>query len=584
MIIVGCAVSMLAGSMEVFFSLLLGLVIDSALASQPERVFSNNFLLLAGAVIFFIVIRPLSFWASSFINSVWINPNINALVLSRLHRHTMEQAISFFDDDFAGRISQKQLQASRAISDTVNEFVNVISFAAASLIGSFLLLISIDYRIAFSLTLWLVLYCYLIRWFLPKIREQAASRAGARSHLSGQIVDTITNMRTVKLFAHQQHEDRAALEALENFRDKAKGFGVVASSFRYFLMLISGILPVVLVGGALLLWVQGLATAGDIVATGTVAIRIAQMSGWVSFVLMAIYSNVGEAEDGMRTLAHPHALTDVPNANSLPPLKGHIKFTNVSFQYGRKVGGISDINLVVEPGEHVGLVGESGAGKSTMVALLMRLYDPETGCIFVDNHDIAMVTQDSLRGQISMVTQETGMFNRSAMENISYGKPDATPKEIIHAAKQAQAHEFILTMEDRFGRTGYDAYLGERGIKLSGGQRQRIALARAVLKNSPILVLDEATSALDSTVESSIQEALKEIVVGKTVIAIAHRLSTILRMDRIIVMQQGRIVEVGSVNELLSMGGVFCQHWDKQLDGFIGFDQNADEKLSSTMS
>jgi len=263
LIIVGCAVSMLAGSMEVFFSLLLGLVIDSALASQPERVFSNNFLLLAGAVIFFIVIRPLSFWASSFINSVWINPNINALVLSRLHRHTMEQAISFFDDDFAGRISQKQLQASRAISDTVNEFVNVISFAAASLIGSFLLLISIDYRIAFSLTLWLVLYCYLIRWFLPKIRERAASRAGARSHLSGQIVDTITNMRTVKLFAHQQHEDRAALEALENFRDKAKGFGVVASSFRYFLMLISGILPVVLVGGALLLWVQGLATAGD---------------------------------------------------------------------------------------------------------------------------------------------------------------------------------------------------------------------------------------------------------------------------------------------------------------------------------
>ncbi len=570
---------MLAGSMEVFSALMLGLVIDSTLASGPANIFTDNHLLLAGAVMFFIIIRPLTFGGSSYINSVWINPNINALVLSRLHRHTLDQAISFFDDDFAGRISQKQLQASRAISETVNEFVNVISFAAASLVGSFLLLVSIDYRIAIALTLWLVVYCYLIRWFLPRIRKRSADRAGARSHLSGQIVDTITNIRTVKLFAHNKHEDRAALDALERFRTMAEKFGLVASSFRYFLMLISGLLPVVLVGGALVLWVNGLATAGDIAATGTVAIRIAQMSGWVSFVLMAIYSNVGEAEDGMRTLAHPHALSDRPTAVSLPQLKGRIEFRDISFQYGREIGGVTDISLLVKPGEHVGLVGESGAGKSTLVALLMRLYDPESGAIHVDNHDIRQVTQESLRKQIGMVTQETAMFNRSAMENIAYGRPEASMAEIIDAAKQAQAHEFILNMEDRLGHKGYEAYLGERGVKLSGGQRQRIALARAVLKNAPILILDEATSALDSTVESSIQDALKDIIVGKTVIAIAHRLSTILRMDRIVVMQDGRIVEEGTVDRLLSLGGVFCQHWDKQLGGFIGYDQKKDERI-----
>ena len=567
--------------MEVFFSLILGWVIDSLLVSQPENVFSDNFFLLAGATVFFILIRPLSFWLSSYVNSAWLNPNINALVLSRLHRHTMGQSISFFDDDFAGRISQKQLQSSRAISETINELVNVIAFAAASLVGSFLLLLSIDYRVAIALSLWLVLYGYLIQWYLPKIKERAATRAGARSHLSGQIVDTITNMRTVKLFAHQDHEDKEALNALENFRDKAKRFGVVASSFRYFLMLVSGILPVILVGGVLLLWIQGIATPGDIVATGTVAIRIAQMSGWVSFVLMAIYSNVGEAEDGMRTLAHQHSLSDNSNAINLPSVNGDIEFRNVGFQYGRKVGGVSEINLKIESGEHVGLVGESGAGKSTLVALLMRLYDPESGGIFIDTHDIRAVKQNSLRKQISMVTQETAMFNRSALDNISYGNPNADFEEIVNASKQAQAHEFIMNMKDQFGRTGYEAYLGERGIKLSGGQRQRIALARAVLKNAPILILDEATSALDSTVESSIQEALKEIVIGKTVIAIAHRLSTIMSMDRILVMENGRIVETGTVDELLSLGGVFCSHWDKQLGGFIGYDQNADRKLES---
>ena len=581
LITIGCLVSMLAGSLEVFSALLLGLIIDSAVSSDPSNIIADNILLLWGAVIFFLVVRPFAFGGSSYFNSVLIGPNINSLVLSRLHRHTMDQAIAFFDDDFAGRISQKQLQASRAISDTVNEVVNVISFAMASLVGSFLLLVSIDFRVALSLIVWLFCYIFLIRWFLPRIRQRSARRAGARSLLSGQIVDTITNIRTVKLFAHNQHEDRAALDALENFRNKATKFGLVASSFRYFLMLLSGFLPVILVGGSLLLWSDGLATTGDIAATGSVAIRIAQMSGWVSFVLMAIYSNVGEAEDGMRTLAHPHQLVDTRGAEKVAGFKGHIEFKQVSFRYGREIGGVSNINLVISPGEHIGLVGESGAGKSTLVTLLMRLYDPENGTIQIDGKNISSITQESLRKQISMVTQETAMFNRSAWENIAYGNPLATEEQIIEASNKAQAHDFIVTMEDRLGRKGYDAHLGERGVRLSGGQRQRIALARAVLKNAPILVLDEATSALDSTVEANIQEALRQIVIGKTLIAIAHRLSTILRMDRIIVMKEGHIVEQGTVDDLLAKGGVFSQHWEKQVGGFIGFDPDSDNQLQT---
>lgn len=576
LIFLGCLVSTLAGAMEVISVLLLGLVIDAAIESGREMVFAENGALLAAGIVFFLAARPMAFGASSAISSMLVAPNISAQVLSRLHRHTLEQAVSFFDDDFAGRISQKQLQSSRAISDTVVEFVNVISFAVASLIASVALLAAIDTGVAVVLAFWLVLYFGVIRWFLPRIRDRSRSRAGARSMLSGQIVDTVTNIRTVKIFAHSSHEDRAALDALEGFRLRALDFGKVATGFRFSLMTLSGLLPVVLVGGALMLWSQGAATAGDIAATGGVAIRIAQMSGWVSFVLMAIYSNIGEAEDGMRTLAVPHKMIDSPEARDLPRVRGHIEFANVSFEYEERKGALSEVDLVVKPGEHVGLVGASGAGKSTLAALLMRLYDPDEGCIRIDGFDLRTVTQDSLRRQISMVTQDTAMFNRSAIENIAYGRPDATSEEVVEASKKAEAHEFILQLRDQFGRTGYEAFLGERGVKLSGGQRQRIALARAVLKNAPILVLDEATSALDSTVEASIQNALRAVMEEKTVIAIAHRLSTILWMDRILVLDEGRVAEQGTHDELLARGGLFSRHWDKQLGGFIGLDHAAE--------
>ncbi|OIQ40646.1 MAG: multidrug ABC transporter ATP-binding protein, partial [Roseobacter sp. MedPE-SW] len=322
-----------------------------------------------------------------------------------------------------------------------------------------------------------------------------------------------------------------------------------------------------------LLWRNGMASEGDIVAAGAVSIRIAQMTGWVSFTLMAIYSNVGEIENGMKTLTRPDRVEDLQDAETLRVTEGAITFDSVGFAYGRDVGGIRDVSLAIKPGEKLGIVGASGAGKSTLVSLLLRLYDGEGGKILIDGQDISGVTQDSLRGQIGMVTQETAMFNRSARENILYGRPDASEEDLIAAAKQAEAHEFILDLEDGQGRQGYDAFLGERGVKLSGGQRQRIALARAILKDAPILIMDEATSALDSEVEALIQAALERVMQGKTVLAIAHRLSTLSEMDRIIVMEQGQIAEVGSHAELLASGGLYAQFWARQSGGFICTDE-----------
>ena len=410
---------------------------------------------------------------------------------------------------------------------------------------------------------------------MPRVRLRSGARAGARAMVSGQVVDTITNIKTVKLFAHADHEDRAALSAMGLFRERALEFGNVAAWFRLALMTIGGALPVLLIGGALILWTQGAATAGNIAAAGAVAIRIAQMTGWVSFALMGIYSSVGEVEDGMRTLTPLHTLTDAPDAAELTQA-GAIEFDNVSFAYGRDSGGLDTVSLRIEPGQKIGIVGASGAGKSTLVALLLRLYDPEKGRVSIGRTDIRDVTQESLRRQIGMVTQETAMFNRSARDNILYGRPNATDTEMIAAAKRAEAHEFILGLQDFKGRRGYDAHLGERGVKLSGGQRQRIALARAILKDAPILVLDEATSALDSEVEAEIEKALTCVMEGKTVLAIAHRLSTIARMDRIVVLDDGRIVEEGTHHDLLAKGGIYARFWDRQSGGFIGIAEAAE--------
>ncbi len=562
-----------AGAMEAGTAYILGAVIDHANANGPEAFFApENMALVIGALVFFLIARPLLFGLSAASNSILVGPNVNPMVLARLHRWTLGQSVTFFDDDFAGRIAQKQMQASRAVTDVVVEVINVVAFALASLVGSMILLSTIDARITAVFLLWLVGYFALIGWFLPRIRERSAGRAAARALVSGQVVDTITNIKTVKLFAHADHEDRAALGAMAHFRERAFHFGYLAAAFRLCLMTLAGLLPVLLMGGTVFMWQAGSATAGDIVAAGAVSIRIAQMTGWVSFTLMAIYSNIGEIEDGMRTLTPRTRLEDAEAAQDLQVPAGEIVLDNVSFAYGRDVGGVHDISLTIKPGEKLGIVGASGAGKSTLVSLLLRLYQGESGDIRIDGQSIETVTQESLRRQIGMVTQETAMFNRSARENILYGRPEATDAQMIAAAQQAEAHDFIVNLMDHKGREGYEAHLGERGVKLSGGQRQRIALARAVLKDAPILILDEATSALDSEVEAAIQTALHRVMEGETVLAIAHRLSTLSEMDRVIVMDQGRIVEEGSHDALLAKGGLYALFWNRQSGGFIRAD------------
>ncbi len=568
-ILLAGGLSAMAGLMEVGAAVFLGLVIDSTVDAETGRYFAENLGLLIVYAAFYLILRPAFFGASAAFNGIVLPPNLAPLIHSRLHRWTLGHAVSFFDDDFAGRIAQKQMQTASALVTIVTEVINAATFAVATIIGSIILLTAIDWRIGAALVVWLVLYVAMMRWFMPRIRIRAKARAAARANVTGKVVDTITNIKTVKLFGHTDHEDRTATDAMAGYRETALSFGYLSTGFRFALMGTAGILPVVLVLGAVMLWQQGLASAGEIAAVGTIAMRIAQMSGWVSFTLMGIYSNLGEVEDGMHTLTPPQTLTDTAQARPLPRINGQISFDQVSFSYGRDVGGVSNITLHVSPGEKLGLVGASGAGKSTLVALLLRLYDTEKGRVTVDGHDLRDITQDSLRHQISMVTQETAMFNRSARENILYGRPDATEAEMLAAAKRAQADTFIRDLEDIRGRRGYEAHLGERGVKLSGGQRQRIALARAFLKDAPVLVLDEATSALDSEVEASIQTALADVMEGKTVIAIAHRLSTIARMDRIVVLDEGRIVEEGTHDTLLALGGRYANYWHRQSGGFI---------------
>ncbi len=562
-------VSILTGIMDVSAALILGLMIDSALASSGDNLFEGNFMLYAGSIAFFLVLRPSLFAASSYMQSIVVTPNVSNLVLSRIHRWTLDQSVTFFDNDFAGRIAQKEMQTARAVSDVVMEILQTVLFALASIVGASLMLLAVDEVLAATLFVWLIAYLAMIRFFMPIVRKRSGKRAGARAMVTGQIVDTVTNIKTVKLFAHNQHEDNAALRAMDDFRIRSIEYGVVASWFRFCLNFIGGILPVMMVGGSLWFWSNGNISAGDIAATGAISLRLSQMTGWVSYVLMAVYSNLGEIEDGMKTLSPDHDLTDAPDAKPLSVMAGKIEFNKVSFAYGGTISSIDNISLTISPGEKVGVVGASGAGKSTLVSILLRLYNSDQGFVKIDDQDLKSVTQESLRRQIGMVTQETALFNRSAMDNIMYGKPSATKEDVINAARQAEAHEFISSLKDHKDREGYDAHLGEQGVKLSGGQRQRIALARAILKDAPILVLDEATSALDSEVESSIQAALEKVMQGKTVLAIAHRLSTLIKMDKIIVMDKGKIVEVGSHEVLVENNGLYARYWRRQSGGFI---------------
>ncbi len=574
LLIAACS-SISLGIIETYITALLGHIIDVVIETAPNQLFVEHWPFLLTSIGFLILVRPTSFFVSSYFQSMVVSPGVRTMVATRLHRWTLGHQKSYFDNDFAGRIAQKEVQASNAIADVTVEVISTVLFASASVLTSFFVLASIDWRIGLIIVAWTFCFFLLMKFFLPRIKLHSSNRANAQAVATGQIVDTISNISIVKLFANSKYEDNAALTAFGNLKKSLQGYGKELVRFRLSMVVFASSIFLFVLAACLFLWVQNAISPGAVVAAGSVALRIMMMAGWVSFSFMTIYTNLGDIQDAMETLAVPHAMVDRANASTLNVSRGGIKFDNVSYTYGSDVGGIRTISLNIKPGEKLGVVGASGAGKSTLVATLLRLQDPESGKILIDGQKITDVTQNSLRQCISMVTQDSSMFNRTARENIAYGRPGASDKDVINAAKKAGAHEFIIALVDNRGRAGYDAYLGERGVKLSGGQRQRIALARAIIKDAPILVLDEATSALDSEVEAVIQESLEAVMSNKTVLAIAHRLSTISRMDRIIVMDDGRIIEEGTHASLLRNKGVYANFWDRQSGGFLGIDSVA---------
>ena len=492
------------------------------------------------------------------------------------HRYLIRQSMSFFQDEFAGRIGAKLMQTSLAVREVVMKLLDMLVYVVVYFTGAVILAAAADWRLAIPFLLWLVAYVSMMFYFIPRMGKISQEQADARSMMTGRIVDSYTNIATVKLFSHSNREETYAKEAMDEFLDTAyrqmRLFTVLNT-----LVLWSNSLLLAGVGGTgIWLWMQGLMTPGSLAVSLGLVMRFQGMSQWVMWEMSSLFENIGTVRDGISSLSVTRVVSDAPEAKPLPVVKGDIKFENVSFHYGKKGGVIDNLNLHIQPGEKIGLVGRSGAGKSTLVNLLLRFYDRADGRILLDGHDIAHVTQDSLRANIGVVTQDTSLLHRSVRDNIIYGRPDATEEMMLAAAEKAEASDFIKTLSDLQGRKGFDAHVGERGVKLSGGQRQRIAIARVLLKNAPILVLDEATSALDSEVEAAIQSQLQMLMDGKTVIAIAHRLSTIAMMDRLVVLDKGRVVEQGSHAQLLETGGIYSQLWQRQSGGFIDADQSED--------
>ena len=578
MILACILASALLGSMEMAGPWILGMLVDRAMAAKPETFWSENWRLCLLCVAFFVSVKPLLIWINAVFQNFLLGPFISVLAHSRLHRWTMGHSIKFFEADFAGRIAQKEMQTAASVTSVTVDFIQSIVYVSAIVVALMAYLFNTSYLLNLIMLAWVGIYIIFLRHFIPKVRKTSRQRANARSEVSGQIVDTVSNIKVVKLFSNFEHEDMAALQSMEQYRQSYLDWSETSVKFRFFLTFIAGLLPISLLGTSLGLWASSnnAFTLGQIATLGAISLRLSQTANWISFTVMGLYANLGTIEDGMRTLTAPYDLIDSQGATDLKVDRTEVQFKNVTFAYGHKTGGIKKVSLKLHSGEKLGIVGASGAGKSTLVSMLLRLHDPESGNVSIDNQNISYVTQDSLRRHISMVTQETSMFNRSARDNILYGRPEATEAEMIAAAQKAEAHYFIEDFTDSKGRRGYDAYLGERGVKLSGGQRQRIALARAILKDAPILVLDEATSSLDSEVEASIHMALERVMEGKTVLAIAHRLSTIASMDRIIVMDAGEIVEEGTHQALLSKEGLYAGYWNRQSGGFIGIQKAAE--------
>ncbi len=486
------------------------------------------------------------------------------------HRYLLGQSIDFYQDEFAGRIATKLMQTALAVRESVMKLLDVILYVAVYFSSIVILVASLNGYLVLPMVLWFLIYLGLLKYFLPRLGAVAASQADARSEMTGRIVDTYTNITTVKLFSHNNRESEYARESMQHFLSSVYPQMRLATQLRVCVWSLNAALIFVIVALSLWLWTRTLLSAGALAAAVGLLLRISGMSQWIMWEISALFENIGVVKDGLNTLSLTQGVQDKENAKPIHISEGKIQFTNMRFHYGKSSGVFENLNLLIKPGERIGLVGRSGAGKSTLVNLLLRFYDVENGSILVDNQDISEVTQESLRAQIAMVTQDTSLLHRSIRENLLYGKPDASEAAMQEAARQAKADDFIVDLEDAKGRKGFDAHVGERGVKLSGGQRQRIAIARVLLKDAPILILDEATSALDSEVEIAIQENLYKLMQNKTVIAIAHRLSTIAALDRLIVLDEGEIVEQGKHEDLIKQNGLYAQLWAHQSGGFLG--------------
>ncbi|MEE4172741.1 MAG: ABC transporter ATP-binding protein [Xanthomonadales bacterium] len=547
----------------------LGSIVDWLSGADRVDFLEREGARLAFMGLFLLVVLPLAVLGQSLIIHQTLLGNYPMIARWQMHRYLLNQSLAFFADEFAGRVATKVMQTSLAVREAVMKVTDILVYVLVYFIAMIVLVSQADIRLAMPLLVWLLIYIAIVGFFVPRLARVSKAQADARSQMTGRVVDSYTNINTVKLFSHAGREARYAREGMDDFLHTVHRQMRIVTVFQSLVYFNNAVVVAAIAALAIWLWLGSAISVGAIAIAVALALRLNGMSQWIMWEMSALFENIGVIHDGMEMLSQEQAVTDQADAPDLAVRAGHVHFDRVTFHYGKGSGVIDDLDLEVRPGEKLGLVGKSGAGKTTLVNLLLRFYDLEGGAIRIDGKDIARVTQDSLRGQIGMVTQDTSLLHRSIRDNIAYSRPEVTDAEIIEAARRARAWDFIESLEDQQGRRGLDAHVGERGVKLSGGQRQRIAIARVFLKDAPILVLDEATSALDSEVEAAIQESLFELMEGKTVIAIAHRLSTIATLDRLVVMEQGEIVEAGSHDELRERGGVYADLWARQSGGFL---------------
>ena len=564
--------TILAAVFEIFLLAAIGWVVDLMAAQTPATLWENYTWHFIGLLAFVLVLKPTLYLLDFMLISNTLIPNVATLFRWRGHKHVMRQSIGWFEADFAGRVANRVMQTPRSAGEVVFHVFDALAYALAYVVGALFLLMNANTLLLFPLLIWVIAYVFLLRYVVRRVEPASKDSSNARSELNGRVVDAYTNIHSVKMFAHTQSELAYVKEAIEDTRKTVFREMRIYTRMDFILSTMNAMLIAGTVGTALYLWTYDQVSSGEVAAASALVIRFNGMSGWIMWAFTTFFRELGVVGEGLETLAAPVKLLDAPNAKPLQITNATVEFNNVTHHYGRETGGLDNLTLHVEAGQKVGLVGRSGAGKSTLFKLLLRFYDAESGQILIDGQNISQVTQDSLRHEIGMVQQESSLLHRSIRENILYGREGANNTDMIAAAKQAEAHDFIKTLQDQSGNIGYESTVGERGVKLSGGQRQRIALARVILKDGPILLLDEATSALDSEVEATILDTLYQLMEGKTVIAIAHRLSTIAQMDRIVVMDEGRIIEDGTHDTLLQKGDLYAQLWARQSGGFLNAD------------